>query len=88
MPTFQYLAQTREGGRQSGLLEAGSADGLESALSARGLLLVTCEERKPLFRRRAPAEGRIGTAVLAEFFSELGVAQSAGRGAVNDHREG
>lgn len=78
MPTFQYLAQTREGGRKSGLLEAASADGLESALSARGLLLVTCEERKPLFARRAAAEGRIGTAVLAEFFSELGVAQGAG----------
>jgi type II secretory pathway component PulF len=81
MPSFQYLAQTREGGRRKGRLEAASADGLEAELQARGLLLVTCEERKP---RRGLLSTAIGpghavpTAVLGEFVSELGVAQAAG----------
>lgn len=79
MPTFSYLAQTQEGGRRRGRLAAPSASGLAAALSAQGLLLVTCAERRPLFAPRAAgAQTRIETPVLAEFVSELGVAQGAG----------
>ena len=79
MPIFSYLAQTQQGSRRRGRLAAPSASGLEAALSAQGLLLVTCAERRPLFAPRPAGAGtRIETPVLAEFVSELGVAQGAG----------
>jgi type II secretory pathway component PulF len=81
MPSFQYLAQTREGGRRKGRLEAISADRLEAELQAQGLLLVTWREQKRrphLLSTRGRRASHLGIAVLGEFVSEVGVSQAAG----------